>query len=141
MNTQGDTGMRGESKARQHTVVGEGLALGCVAAGLSEFNEQKLSIQLSLEQAWRDWPYRDHFPAVHEGIDRNDLLGIIRRSPRRLGPHVAGWAGEWPFLPYVEEGLELSEAGDILQEQCGVPLAGWRALAEHFRTRLYAYPS
>jgi hypothetical protein len=123
------------------TVVGEGLALGCVAAGLSEFNGQKLSIELSLQQAWRGWPYRDHFPAVHVNIERNDLLGIVWRSPRRRGPHVTGWAGEWAFLPYVEDALELDEAGEILQEQCGVPLSGWHQLAEAFKTRLYPYAS
>ena len=117
MNGHCRTGMRGESKARQHTIVGEGLALACVAAGLPEFNGHKMTIQLSLQQAWRDWPYRARFPAVHEGIERNDLLGIIARSPRRRSqPGVAGWNGEWPFLPYVDADLDLDQAGEALEQ-------------------------
>jgi hypothetical protein len=136
MNMASPNGMRGSTKARQQTIVGEGLALGCVGVGLVEFSDHKMTIELSLEQAWRDWQYRDFFPAVHVGIARNDLLGIVHRSPRRRGPRVAGWAGEWPFLPYVEDGLELAEAGDVLEGESGVPLSGWLQLANTFRARL-----
>lgn len=122
----------GMTKARQQTLVGEGLALGCLAAGRESFNGQKMSVELAFQHAWQHWTYRDRFPAVHAGLDRNDLLGIINKSPRRVSSHLVGWSNQWPFVPYLAEEWSLEEVAEILASEAGVPLTGWQELARAF---------
>jgi hypothetical protein len=66
-------------------------------AGRTSFNADKMTIEFAFSHAWRHWAYRSRFPAVHAGLDRNDLLGIIRKSPGRQGARLASWTSAWPF--------------------------------------------
>jgi hypothetical protein len=120
------------STARQETTVGEGFALGCVAVGRESFNGPKMSIEFAFEHAWRSWPYGSRFPAVRGDIQRNRLIGIIDRSPRRRSSRLAGWASEWPFVPYIAEGWQVDEVAEVLSSDGGVPLEEWRQLAHSF---------
>jgi hypothetical protein len=124
------------TKARQETIVGEGFALGCVIVGRESFNGQKMSIEFAFEHAWRDWPFAARFPAVRADAQRNSLIGIIDRSPRRRSSCLAGWASEWPFTPYIEESWSPAEVADLLAHECGVPEKGWRELAQLFLDHL-----
>lgn len=109
------------TKACQETIVGEGFALGCVGVGRDSFNGQKMSLQFAFEHAWKRWPHSARFPSVRADIQRKSLIGIIARSPRRRSPGLAGWASEWPFTPYVEEGWSPSEVADLLADECACP--------------------
>lgn len=119
------------TKAVQQTAVGEGFALGCVALGRHEFNGSKLAIVFAFIHAWRDWSYRSRFPAIRAGHDRNDLLSIISKSPRRRSPHLAGWVSEWPFVPYIADAWSPEEVADLLAPEAEVPLGGWVQLVKH----------
>jgi hypothetical protein len=127
------------SKAVQQTAVGEGLALGCIALQRESFNGQKTSIELAFRHAWRAWEHSGRFPAVRADNHRDDLLGIIRRSPRRRSAQLSGWATEWPFVPVLADGWEIDDVAELLASQTGVPLSGWESLARLFLERLDAF--
>lgn len=120
------------SKAVQETDVGEGLALGLVALGVTSFTDSKMSVEFAFQRAWRDWAYRSRFPAVHADVVRNDLLRIIGKSEGRRSAHLSGWASEWPFVPYVREDWNLEDVGELLESSSGVPLGAWVELARVF---------
>jgi hypothetical protein len=124
------------TKARQETIVGEGFALGCVGVGRESFSGQKMSIEFAFEHAWTRWLYRARFPAIRADVQRNSLIGVIDRSPRRRSSRLAGWASEWPFAPYVDENWSPEEVADLLAGECGVPFEGWRQLAQMFLDHL-----
>jgi len=124
------------TKARQETIVGEGFALGCVVVGRDSFNGQRMSIESAFEHAWRRWSYSARFPTVRADIQRNSLIGIIARSPRRRSSGLAGWASEWPLTPYVKESWTPADVADLLTDKCGVPFEGWRQLAQLFLDHL-----
>lgn len=127
------------TKAQQQTAVGEGFALGCVALGRHEFNGSKQAVEFAFLHAWRDWPFRHSFPAVRVGHDRNDLLSIIHKSPRRRSAHLAGWKGEWPFRPYVAGDWSVDEVANALATDPHVSLHGWTLLAQRFLEDLDAH--
>jgi hypothetical protein len=127
--------MNSTTKPRQETTVGQ-VALGFVVVGRESFNGQKMSIEFAFGRAWRQSSYSSRFPAVRADIERNSLLGIIDRSPGRRTSHLAGWAGQWAFLPYVAEGWEPEEVADVLAHDGGVSLEGWRQLAQAFLNHL-----
>jgi hypothetical protein len=120
------------TKAAQETDVGEGLALGLVVLGVDSFAGSKMSVEFAFQRAWRDWPYRGRFPAVHADVARNDLLRIISKSEGRRSAHLSGWASEWPFVPYLREDWALEEVGELLESSSGVPLGAWVELARAF---------
>lgn len=122
--------------AGQETAVGEGLALGCVALGRESFMASKMVIEFAFGRAWRTWGYHRLFPAVHGSLERNDLLRIIAKSPRRRSAHLAGWSGEWPFVAYVADGWALDDIADLIDEP--IHLEGWTDLASAFLEQVAA---
>lgn len=124
------------SKARQHIAVGEGLALGCLAVGVTEVMGEKMDIEFAFRHAWRRWPHARAFPAVHAGPQRDDLLHILDRSEGRRSAHLTGWSSSWPFVPYLAEHWSIEDTAEILAGSSGVPLAGWVDLARTFVDRL-----
>lgn len=117
------------SPAVQQTAVGEGLALGCIALGRESFNGTKQNIEWAFAQAWRSWPYRSRFPAIRADIHRNDLLGVIDKSPRRHSPRLAGWSGQWPFVAFTDDD-EYDAIAEVIAPEAAVPLSGWKDLAQ-----------
>lgn len=124
------------SKASQHTALGEGLALGCLAAGIAEVEGGKVDIELAFRHAWRRWPHARAFPAVHAGPQRDDLLHILDRSEGRRSAHLTGWSSSWPFVPYLAKHSSLEDAAEHVAGSSGVPLSGWIDLARTFVDRL-----
>jgi hypothetical protein len=89
-----------------------------------------MDLEFAFRRVWRSWPYRSTFPTVRADVRRDDLLPILHKSERRRGLHVAGWASQWPFVPYIAEDWDVEEAGEILEDWTGVPLAAWVQLAQ-----------
>src|SRR4029450_7906489 len=79
-------------------------------------------------------PERSH--PVRERCAEWLILGIIRKSPRRRSPQLAGWAGEWPFVPTLADDWHLDDVAELLASQTEVPLSGWRGPAQAFLERL-----
>jgi hypothetical protein len=88
-----------ESKARQETTIGQGLALGVLAEGATAVTANKMSVDFAFSHAWRDWQHARRFPVVRASPVRNDILRIMRSSPRRQGPIVAAWDCEQWLRP------------------------------------------
>jgi hypothetical protein len=121
------------TKAQQETAVGEGLAVGCLALGIASVTSNKMDVEFAFRHAWRDWQWAYLFPVVHASISRNDLLRIVRASPRRRGAIVAEWdMGRvlTPILNFDDESLK--GAGALLETSTGVPFQGWLSLARAF---------
>jgi hypothetical protein len=126
------------SKVRQHTSVGEGMALGCLLHGVAGVTKSTSDLEWAFRRAWRDWPWAEGFPAVLATFPRNDVLRIIVQSPRRRGAIVAQWDDEGAVYSPVFFGDTLDGAGDVLATRCGVPLRAWGGFAEVFLARLGA---
>ncbi len=118
------------SKAKQGTIVAEGLALGCVALGVDLVPGSKVDLEFAFRRAWRAWPYRSAFPAVRADVERDDLLSLLRKSEGRRSAHLTGWSSEWPFRPYKLDNWTAEDVADLLLGD--VPLAGWKHLASTF---------
>jgi hypothetical protein len=122
----------------QETVVGEGLALGCLSLGISAVTANKMSVESAFGRAWRSWPQAYLFRAVHASIARNDLLRIVARSTRRRGVVIASWDVGRVLEPILEWGDTVEEAGELLAENSGLPFSEWIALAKAFTDHLGA---
>lgn len=120
------------TKAQQETAVGEGLAVGCLALGITAVTSNKMAVEFAFIRAWREWAWALLFPVVHASHGRNDLLRILCASPRRRGAFVAEWSSEGTWVPLLRGGLNVDEAGDLLQGSTGVPPIGWTDLAQAF---------
>lgn len=120
------------TKAAQETAVGEGLAVGCLALEVIAVTAEKMAVEFAFRRAWRDWEWSSPFPAIHASHARNDLLRILRASPRRRGAIIAAWSSGRVYEPHLRGDWNLAEAGEILESATGVPLRGWMELARAF---------
>ncbi|MFI6029573.1 hypothetical protein [Amycolatopsis magusensis] len=122
--------------AHQQTCVGEGLALGCLALGVTEIPSESFRIRLAFQRAWRKWPLNHHFPQIRADLGRSDILTILRKSPRRRSP-LAAWARGRTLNPYLTGTVpSLDDAAEILAVSSGVALAAWMQLARDFTSDL-----
>ena len=66
------------SKATQETSVGEGLALGCIALGVSSVMGSKMDVESGFRHAWSNWSYRSLFPTIRGRHEERwtDLTGV-----------------------------------------------------------------
>ncbi|GAA3596740.1 hypothetical protein GCM10022198_20890 [Klugiella xanthotipulae] len=127
------------TKTRQHTIVGEGLALGCLAVGIEGLSNNKLTIDRAFRFAWVRWEYSKRFPGLNAGPRFDDILAILEKSSGRTGKPVAAFRAEpgWGFVPYLTATVSnVTEAGARLEETSGIPLTAWKALAELTATGL-----
>jgi hypothetical protein len=105
------------------------LAIGVVAV-----TSNKMSLEFAFGRAWRDWPGSHNFSKVRAGLERNDILYMLRRSERRRGPVLAAWANAGAsWEPYLVGQWELEEAADLLARfEPSTPWSDWINLAEAF---------
>ncbi|MEO8136172.1 MAG: hypothetical protein ABI831_19625 [Betaproteobacteria bacterium] len=120
------------TKAKQETAVGQGLAVGCLALGVTAVTSKKMSVEMAFIRAWRDWPQARHFPTIRADLERNDILPIIHDSPRRRGGYIAEWAVGRTLEPLLRGDWDVDEAGAQLEIASDVPLEGWIELARAF---------
>src|SRR5581483_12129438 len=107
------------------------LGLGVEAVTI---NEQV--VESAFSRGWQKWTCRSRFPQVRTDVARNDIVGILRGSARRLGPHVADWSCEGQYVPLLRVALPIEEAGAAVGEQSGVPHSQWLELATAFVDQL-----
>jgi hypothetical protein len=123
------------TKATQETAVGEGLAVGCLALGVTGVTSARVDVDLSFSHAWRNWPSAHIFPVVKASLDRNDLRRILHDSANRRWSMLAAWeCGRW-YEPYLRSDWT-EEAGESLADNTGVGLEDWTELARLFIERL-----
>ncbi|MBF0686965.1 MAG: hypothetical protein IR158_04255 [Cellulomonas sp.] len=122
------------TRVNQLTNLGQGLAVGCLALGVTAITRTKMTIEFAFGHAWRPWLYSRRFPQVRADR-RNDIyFEIIGRSERRQGATIAAWDlhGEVGVEPYLKGAWTLDDAQDLMPTYTGVPWSGWLDLAERF---------
>jgi hypothetical protein len=124
------------TKATQETAVGEGLAVGCLALGVTGVSSARVDVNLSFSHAWRNWPPARVFTVVKASLDRNDIRRILHGSANRRWSMVAAWeCGRW-HEPDLRSDWTIEEAGESLADNTGVGLDAWTELARVFVERL-----
>jgi len=137
-----------KSKVTQQVEVGDGLALGTLAAGIDAITANKLSIDFAFGYAWRRWTYSARYPQVKGDVARNDFYyQIAHPSERRLRKRAV-WIVERGYLyPEVwSESDTALEALESLAEASAIPVQGWQQLADLFLGHLkddekFVYPT
>jgi hypothetical protein len=127
------------TNAVQETLVGDGLAVGCHAAGVTAFTANKQISESSFNYAWRDFPLaRTQFPTIKASLERCDLTGILYDSPTRRSSDVA-WHqdGGW-WVPNLRSADDYQEVADLMRKVYGILPSAWLELAEPFVERLGA---
>lgn len=120
------------TRDQQLSAVGQGLALGCRANGVTTLTGSKQDLQASFASAWNYWRSRTTFPSVKTGLDTSDFHPIVRKSSTRIS-YVAAWTHDKTLTAVLrDEGRSIEEAGEILAAYSGVPLADWQGLARLF---------
>lgn len=67
-----------ETRARQQSHLGQGLALGALMLGLDEVHGNRTTLEFDFRSAWRGWPYREHFPSIKAGPKDDEVFhGIV----------------------------------------------------------------
>lgn len=121
------------SEAVQQTDVGQGLAVGCLLAGVVGVTSGKQAVEFAFGRAWGSWGHASAFPDVRASLTRNDILTIVHDSPRRRGGWIAYWDIDGPFWrPVLRHDWTPRNAADELAASSGVPVPAWEALAEAF---------
>lgn len=116
------------SKARQQTILGEGLALGALMLGVEQVHGQKQNLEFDFRRAWRDWGYRDLFPVIQAGPRRDDVLHILMDSASRRSARATYWEGAWPFVPVARFEWSADEVAEHLHDE--IPAEAWLRLSE-----------
>jgi hypothetical protein len=124
------------TKAGQHKIVGEGLAVGLVALGVDAVTINERIVESAFGRAWQKWTCNPRFPQVRADVERNDIVGIVRGSARRLGPHMADWSCEGEYTPHLRIGSTLEVAGAMIGERLGITYDQWLELAAGFVEQL-----
>lgn len=124
------------SRAAQHKIVGEGLAVGLLALGVEAITINEALVESAFERAWRNWTGRSRFPAVRTGSTGTDIVGIVRSSARRRGPHIADWGHEGQYVPRLCVEGSLDDAARAVGEPVGVIHVQWLELARGFAAGL-----
>lgn len=122
---------------QQQTDVGEGLAVGCLAIGVQWFTSARMPVEFAFGRAWPSWAWASSFPSIKTSLQRNDIIRILSRSERRRSAFIAAWKEDRVFTPYLfDSERPISEAAELVELSCGVPLAGWMELATLFVNQL-----
>lgn len=133
----GKVGDRRPSKATQETVIGDGLAIGCISLGASEIPGNKLNARLAFQAAWHGWsPARD-FPDVHASTDTDDFYRILNQcAGRRTG--VMAWEIRGVLVPRRRHLLDwqLEDVAAHVGSDFGLTLREFEQLAGKFLTGL-----
>jgi len=123
---------------RQRNAVSEGAALGLVVLGYDRIRFEKWRVDLAFESAWRNWPYRSTFSQVvtdiRQGLDGVNAMTRASEAKRTMcfywdrGKDLAIYWRQHDFDP--KSGDDLAWATRMIDG--GVPLEGWKSLAQAF---------
>ena len=115
------------TKALDESMVGQGLAVACLALGVTGVTSDRIAFERAFRHAWRDWPHVRQFPTIRADFERSSIGRIVHKSAGRRGPLLAAWeSGRW-LTPYLVDGAELAYAVDLIptltaQENVAIPL-------------------
>lgn len=126
----------GLSRAGQHKLVGEGLAVGLLALRVEAFTINRQLVESAFEHAWHGWTCGYRFPQVRADAVRNDIVGILRSSSRRKGPQIANWFTEGQYAPRLCAGWTLDKAGPAVGRPARVTQRQWIELAKAYVSQL-----
>ncbi|MEJ2862825.1 hypothetical protein [Actinomycetospora flava] len=118
------------TRVRQQTEIGEGLAVGCLVAGVHAISTTA-ALDAALVRALKPWPWAARYPTVRRTPRLDDIL---LRSPGRRGSRTARWsASGGQFVPQLcDDEWDLPVACGQLEETTAVPARRWCDLAESF---------
>ncbi|MFC5137004.1 hypothetical protein ACFPK1_02070 [Actinomycetospora rhizophila] len=118
------------TRARQQTEVGEGLAVGCLVAGVHAISAAG-ALDAALVGALASWPWAARYPAVRRTPRLDDVL---RRSAGRRSSHIARWSPSGGvFVPQLcDDEWDLAAACAKIEEATAVPARRWLELSEVF---------
>ncbi len=130
------------SAAQQRNGVSEGIALGFCILGRTEFQFDKLRIDLAFERAWRDWPdkYRSQYRQVSTDLrNGSDAVWKMLHANHRSQVYALYWDWESPGPIRIharqddwdaEDPADLEFAISVISGD--VPAEGWVSLARDF---------
>jgi hypothetical protein len=120
----------GLTRARQETEIGEGLAVGCLVAGVHAISTAA-TLDVALVGALESWPWAARYPAVRRNPHLDDVL---RRSAGRRSSRIARWSPSGgQFVPQLcDDEWDLAAACVTLEETTAVPARRWCELSEAF---------
>ncbi|MFC6021838.1 hypothetical protein ACFP2T_37460 [Plantactinospora solaniradicis] len=122
----------------QETLVGEGLAAGCLSLGVSAVTTDFQRLNSSFARTWPAFPPAGTmFRGIKATLVRNDIRRILDMSSERRS-HNAAWEnrGAW-WVPYIsQDGWKPDDVTDLIAEGHGIPAGLWTSLAEAFVTAL-----
>ncbi|GCE44196.1 hypothetical protein Rhow_008494 [Rhodococcus wratislaviensis] len=122
------------TQARERTTIGEALAVGCLATGVSAMTANKMTVETAFRRAWRDWPGASLFKSIRADLARNDITTILYDSERRRTPHIAAWSTEdrgW-WTPYLTVEWDMQEAVESIEETSEMSWHSWESLTKAF---------
>lgn len=118
---------------RQRNAVSEGLALGLLMNDHNSIEFEGVhitSVELAFSGAWRDWPYRDHFPQVNTDLrNGSNEWVVMTHADEAKKTRLYFWddltiyaRNDWAETDPPDE-LATFIDGDV-------PAAGWAQLAK-----------
>lgn len=118
------------TRTRQETEIGEGLAVGCLVAGVHAISAAA-ALDAALVGALASWPWAARYPTVRRTPRLDDVL---RRSAGRRSSRIARWApSRDQFVPQLcDDEWDLPNACGRLEEETSVPARRWCELSEAF---------
>lgn len=105
----------------------EGLALGTLAIGVQAVTSSKLSLELAIARALREWSFAGQFPSLAGRGGASSIWIGIQKSERRRAV-LAAWTGSGWLTPYiVMDDWSVEECTEVLAEDGPVPTTGGRS--------------
>lgn len=124
------------SKADQQTLVGDGLAIGCLDIGITGLTAKKTELELSFNHAWRNFPLASTvFRQVHGDIERTDILAIFHKSPRRRSGRVT-WEQNGPWWEFDLDVEDVEDVAGVISDVYGVGRDAWTTFTRSLAERL-----
>jgi hypothetical protein len=120
------------TKVRQHTTVGEGLAVGVLALGVEGVTSSKIDVEFAFRHAWNGWSSKNRFPQVHASLERDDITHILSRSSGRRFAFIAEWEDGREYVPQLRQDWTVQEAGEAVEKASGLLWSEWLELARAF---------
>lgn len=120
----------GLTRVRQQTEIGEGLAVGCLVAGVHAIRTAA-ALDAALVGALDPWPWAARYPTVRR---TPHLADVLRRSAGRRSSRIARWAtSRDQFVPQLcDDEWDLPGACIRLEDATAVPARRWCELSEAF---------
>lgn len=119
------------SKADQHAVINDGLAIGCIQLGVTGITPNKQYLDMAFSHALRDFPVRNRFLQVRP----DSIHGILHGNPRRKLAHVVWQRGDkwwWPDFTRGFDADEADELADLIERVHHIQAGVWRAFGRLF---------